>query len=502
MQMNLIAAVATDVAFTVILAVLGVLVIATGVWLLVRFGAAARGAKSASYLVGVVALGVLMRLICAALCGGYRFEMLNYNMMLDYFEETGAKHYYYAADVKVYPLTAYLFFVFGSLGKIFGMASGSASLYFMLKLPLVIADVVTMLIIYKIGKKYVNSQTGVVLAGIFALCPAFFIASGIWGTPITLALPLLAASFYMLVDKKHLGAIMLYALAMLTVREVMWLYPVYLVYYGYLFVRSIVGNAKQKPAFKQAIKDGELSLAYKLPVYFVGAFLLKYLISLPLTYAYYANPFTFINAFFIQPISELGYFTYNGLSVFAVFGKNADTIDITFPTTIFIVVFALLIGAITAVVYSSKKNRAMLPLIGAYGLYTIATYFADSTPVTTITVLTLLLVSYVYVRDRRLLQVFAMTSLPVTVVSMATMAKGEFLNNMSYEQFLAPEYIGSPALSGGAGFALLVICALISVIAHLYLTLVTFDISMSNNRKPLRSIPDASYVKGIKCLFK
>lgn len=68
------------------------------------------------------------------------------------------------------------------------------------------------------------------------------------------------------------------------------------------------------------------------PFIFIASFLLKYVVSLPLIIKDYgANPFTFIYNLFLAPLASLEYFSYNGLSIFNIFGKNAETVNVTFP---------------------------------------------------------------------------------------------------------------------------------------------------------------------------
>ena len=493
----------SGVAFTVIAVLLTLAVLFTAVWLFARFIGAEKSVNAVKYVVAAVAAGVVLRLLTAFFIGGYRFDFTVYNRMIDHFMSNGVTNYYFKFGPEVYPLTFYVVALFGGLGRVFGIASDSAYMSVMIKIPFIVADVVTALILYKIGKKYINAQIGATLAGVFSLCPVFFTASGIWGTSVTLLLPFLAGSFYCLIGKKHFAAIMLYALSMLTVKEAVFLYPLYFVYYLYIFIRSVVRVAKEKKPFGEAVKDENLSLAYKIPVYFVCAFLLKYLVSLPLIAVYMkANPFTFIYELYLAPLAQLDYFSYNGLSIFNIFGYNGDTVNITFPSVIFTVCFALLITGIVCAVYFSKRNRAVLPLLAAYVYYTLATYFLDSGVMSILPVTFLLLLSFGYIKDRRILQVFCVTSVLLTVNALAAMVNGGFMNMLPGSSFVAPSYTGSPLMEAGFALGLNIALSVISVAAHIYLTLVTFDISMSNNRKLLSGREDIGYSEGIKKLFK
>ncbi len=492
-----------DVAFTVIMILLTVAVLFTAIWLIAKFINAPKGVALGKFVIISVSVGVVIRVLCAVFVGGYRPDFTVYNTMLDYFIKNGVAGYYEQNGVVIYPLAFYLIAAFGGLGKIFGIASGSAYLSLMIKIPFVIADVITAVLLYKIAKRYINSQIGVVLSGLYCVCPLFFTASAIWGSALTLLVPMLIASFYFLAEKKHFLALLFYSFALITAKEAMYLYPLFLIYYGYLFVRSIVKNAKNKVQFADALKDGEYSLAYKLPVYFIGMFLIKYLLALPLTLKDFgANPFGFIHHVLLAPIASLDYFSYNGLSIFNIFGKNAEPLSSSFPDVIFTVCFGVLVAGIVAVVYFSKKNRAVLPLLAAYVLYTLATYFLDSAAMSVLPVAALLLFAFIYMKDRRILQIFSVVTLVMVITSLTAFVTGGYFNMLDASAYVAPSYTGSVEMTEGFPLVVLIICSVISVAAHLYMTLVTFDITMSNNRKLMNGKTDVGYFEGIKYLFK
>lgn len=493
-----------DCALIIVMFLLTLVTLATAVWLLAKFINEEKGRNTVKYAAIVVAAGVAIRLLCAVFVGGDRNDFIDYNTAIDYFVNNGVFYYYYKVGVKIYPLSFYMLALFGGLGHAFGLASGSAWLTLLVKIPYIAADAFTAVILYRMGKRHVNSEVGTVLAAVYSLCPVFFAMSGMYGSPLALALPFVLLSFSSLIEKKHLTAIILYALSMLCAKETIYLYPIYLVYYGFLFVRAIVLYAKYRKNIGDngADKPADSDLIYNLPLYAVGAFVLQYVVSLPLIVKdYNANPFKFIYRAFLKPLVTPEYFSYNGLSIYNIFGKNAEAINVTFPSVAFTVCFGVLIFAIVAVVYFSKKNRAVLPLLGAYVLFTIASYFPDSTPVSIIPVLALLLASFVYTKDRRLLQIFSATSLALVPNLLTAMAYGGYFNMLALGEFTSSSYTGVSTLTSGAGLVISIICSIISVAAHLYFTFAAFDITMSNNRKLLTGKNDIGYFKGIARLF-
>lgn len=494
-----------DVTIVVVMLLLTVATIATAVWLLAKFINAGKGGNVAKSVALSVVAGAAIRLLCAAFIGGNRNDFIDCNTAIDYFTNNGVFYYYYKVGVEIYPLSFYMIALFGGMGRAFGLASGSAWLTFMVKIPFIIADICSALIIYNLGKKYINSEVGAVLAALYSLCPVFFAASGIYGSDITLMIPFVLASFAMIVEKRHLTAIVLYSIAMITSKEAIYLYPIYLIYYGYLFVRTIVSYAKyRKGADNSAYnKPSDADLIYKLPLYFLGAFLLQYVVSLPLIVKdYNANPFKFIYRVFLEPLASLKYFSYNGLSIYNILGKNAESINVTFPNVAFTVCFGVLVSAIVAVVYFSKKNRAVLPLLGAYILFTLMSYFPDSEPMSALPILALLIMSFIYTKDRRVLQVFSVVAIMCVLTSLSALAYGGYFNMLNLKEFTSSSYNGTSALSSGPGLVIIIFGSVISVAAHLYFTLTAFDITMSNNRKLLTGKNDIGYFEGVARLFR
>ena len=494
-----------DVTIIVVLLLLTVATIATAVWLLAKFINAGKGGNVAKSVALSVVAGAAIRLLCAAFIGGNRNDFIDCNTAIDYFTNNGVFYYYYKVGVKIYPLSFYMIALFGGMGRAFGLASGSAWLTFMVKIPFIIADICSALIIYNLGKKCVNSEVGAVLAALYSLCPVFFAASGIYGSDITLMIPFVLASFAMIVEKRHFTAIVLYSIAMITSKEAICLYQIYLIYYGYLFVRTIVSYAKyRKGADNSAYnKPSDADLIYKLPLYFLGAFLLQYVVSLPLIVKdYNANPFKFIYRVFLEPLASLKYFSYNGLSIYNILGKNAESINVTFPNVAFTVCFGVLVSAIVAVVYFSKKNRAVLPLLGAYILFTLMSYFPDSEPMSALPILALLIMSFIYTKDRRVLHVFSVAAIMCVLTSLSALAYGGYFNMLNLKEFTSSSYNGTSALSSGPGLVIMIFGSVISVAAHLYFTLTAFDITMSNNRKLLTGKNDIGYFEGVARLFR
>ena len=143
-----------------------------------------------------------------------------------------------------------------------GLDQNSVLMQLIIKLPLIIGDIATALLLYEAGKKYLNEYVGTILAALIMLCPVFIFASSVWSSVYSLLTPIGLGSFYALVNKKHSIALTLYGFAMLLTREASYLFPLYLVYFGYIWAKSLVNLSKKEGDCK-----GNTIIAIKIVVF-------------------------------------------------------------------------------------------------------------------------------------------------------------------------------------------------------------------------------------------
>ena len=143
-----------------------------------------------------------------------------------------------------------------------------------------------------------------------------------------------------------------------------------------------------------------------------------------------------------------------------------------------------------------------MPILGAYILFTLMSYFPDSEPMSALPILALLIMSFIYTKDRRVLHVFSVAAIMCVLTSLSALAYGGYFNMLNLKEFTSSSYNGTSALSSGPGLVIMIFGSVISVAAHLYFTLTAFDITMSNNRKLLTGKNDIGYFEGVARLFR
>lgn len=500
---------ATDILLVVFLLLMTIAVILLAIWLISKFinkapDAKLKGGMKFTSIIAIVAVvGVVLRILLSFMIKGYREEFNIIMKAINNFMANGFSGFYTENGVIMYPLTYFIYGIFGGLANIFGVVSTSIFMQFFIKLPLIICDTISIIVLYKLVRKYTNGFIACIIAGIFSLCPIFFFTSGVWGSTFSILTLGLMLTMYFLSQKKYLPLTITYALCLLTSKDAIYIFPLIAVFMSYHFIKAFITISKQKPKnLHEIMTNKEMSLSILIPLYFIGSLLMMYLLSLPMIITdYKANFFTWIYKLFLLPIVDLKYFGFNALNIFNLFGKNAALLGVEFPSAVFAVLFGVLITAIVIIIYLSKKNRANLVLIAAYIVMTLATYFIDFRELNLVPILGLLLVSFILIKDKRILQIFGVLSFTLIFNASSVLVNAGYLNNASDALLNTSTnifYTGSIILNGAYGVTVSIICSVLNIITHLYFTKVLLDISMSNKRKLFNGGDNITFLKGIK----
>ncbi len=498
---------AKEIVITIIFACLTILTILLSTLGFVRNIGKEKGRERFKTLAIILTGGFVIRILLALFIGGNRYDLTELSTATNYFSEYGFADYYALYDVKVFPLAYYVFGVFGSLASLLGIARGTVYFYLFLKLPLIVADLLSACIVYFISKKFFNERIGLISAALVSLCPAFFLSSAVWGAQEILCVPLLLFSFYALISKKNFTAIIVYSLAMITNKNALFVFPLILVYYAYYFVLAIketvtLKNSGGDFSLKNVITLENTKSAIIIPCAVICSFLLQYLVTLPLSLtSFNANPFSTAYHLFIEPVFTAERFTFNGLGVYSIFGKNASLLPSGFPTLAFTIILLVLTLIIVCVVYFSKKNRAATPLIAALVYYTILCYGFDTTVNLVVPALFMVIVAFVFTKDKRLLLVILLSSTAFVLGFSSVMANGNFFGLEGIDAFKGATLYSLSSVVSSATKVVLIISAVLSVLSHLLLAFVTFDVTINDSRSLLLYKENASFNEAVKNLF-
>jgi len=471
---------ATDTFISVLFVIATVATLAVAVWLLVKFANLSKGqANLVKILAIIVGVGVILRIVFALLITGNRMDHSIIYSAITHWTKYGPKTYiernYFKAGEYLYPISFYVFGFLGGTAVNLGLDQSSVAVQLIVKLPLIIADVFTAIVIYKAGKRFINEYVGVVLAAIVMICPVFIFASSVWGSVYSLFLPFVVASFYFLATKKYVFSIALYALSMLVVREASYLFPIFLIYYAYACVRSVVD-------YKNSGNKDDLSNVIAIPATVIVMTIVNYLICLPITASHSGgNFFSYVYEIYLNPLVNFRYFANNSLSIYNILMKGGVGVDILFPNVIFTVLFAVVVTAFAAVIYLARRNRAVVALGGAYLFFLLNTCYVDFSAPAVVLILPLLLLAFVFIKDKRILKIFAAESVLAIINMSAVFVYGGYYNSLDPSAFSTNNYTGTPIMANTvSGLVISIVLSVLSIAVCLYFTKVVMDIAMSN----------------------
>lgn len=430
----------------------------------------------------ILSIGFVLRIVFALCIRGYRAD---YGMITDMFadlKENGIYGYYGGEATKtLYPVPYFIYMIFGGLSNVMGLSDLPLGAQFMVKLPLIIADLFAAYAVYRLCRKYFNVRVGYVLAAFVCVCPIFFIGSSIWVTPIVFTATFMLYACYFLTRKKYAATIAFATAAAFSSKEGIYLFPIVLVFCAYHFVRAIINIKHDKPKNGDLLTDNYRA-AISVPVSFILSVVGAYLIGLFMFAGYSYNIFVYIYEFLLEPLVDWSYFTYNGLSVYAMFGQNGAQPSARFPAWVFVGIFLAILLAVVCVVYFTKRNRATMVMLAAYVLFTLQVYYPGTSAISMTSVFAVLLAAYALVRDKRLLYVLLLCGLAYVINSSSALSFAGQLNNLSAYEL---DKEATTLMAGSSMAAVPIVCSVFVFISHLYFTYVSVSVGMSGQKRLL-----------------
>lgn len=496
-----------DTILSVAFILLTVVSVVLLIWLLVKYiNMKSIPDNTPLVLLLITAVGVLIRFGLSFVSAGNRQEVYALYEAAKEWSKYGPdqyiSRYYFQTGKFVYPLQyLYAGITAGSLLSA-GFDESSLIIQVIFKLPLIIADVCTALVVYSASRKYLNVHSGLILAGFIMFCPVFIFASAVWTSVYSALAALLAVSFYAIVNKKYPLAMAVYGIALLLVRDATYLFPLYAVYFIYIWLKQIktIGSGEGD------IKTAKIN-AWAIPVTAAGVIIAQYLICLPLTLEKFSgNFFSYFYQIFLYPLKELEFYSNNALSIYNIFGRGGWATDVIFRdqrAVWFIAAFAVIIAAVTAIVYFYAKNRAVLVFVASYSLFLLHTSFFDFTVTSLIPSLVLLLMSFIFIKDKRLLKVMLAESLLVMLMMLFVFISGGYFNNLPMSVFTSVDYIGNMQLTSSVwGMVAAISLSVLSIANFAYMTMVLIQITMSEKRATLGGNEKAGMLTSLKYFLK
>lgn len=481
---------ASSVTVIVLFTILTIALALVAVFLIGKYHAVAEedtekvGKLKTVYMIGIIfAVGLLIRLLLTFLVNG---EGSNYSRVYELANNVvkinGGFDGYTTGFIGIAPLTGYLYALFTGMGINFGVGQDEIMMQLFVKLPYLLADIATFFVIYYIAHKYVNRYVALVIAGLYYLNPLFFVMSSMWGSEYSLLILAVLLMLWFLLKKNVFGMVVATSAAVLISPDAVFLAPVVAVYLIYLLVKAIIKIVRTKPSFDMLFKDSTLYNVFYVPLCIVLGFALIYLVSLP---AYFPDGVVgfgeVMSQLFVKPFlyasgeGALYYFSENGLSIYTIFTQNYKTLGTNFPTLLFVGLFIALIVAIVLVVFLLRRNRANILLLASFVALTVSIYFMGANEWAITPSLILMLFGFAVAKDKRILKVFTLLSVFVTLNALLAMLGGNQITSA-----LLPETFSMA--SDGVLNTFSILLSVLTVLTHIYYTVIVLDVSLTKHR--------------------
>lgn len=139
--------------------------------------------KQERFFLGIVLVaGFLIRMIASLLYDGYETDINCFMSWSDMVYENGFGSFYHLDGFTDYPPGyMYVLYLLGLVRNIFDIQWFSKVSFILLKMPSILCDLVTSILLYKVASKKMRYVPSVVLAGVYLLTPAIILDGAVWG---------------------------------------------------------------------------------------------------------------------------------------------------------------------------------------------------------------------------------------------------------------------------------------------------------------------------------
>ena len=239
------------------------------------------------------------------------------------------------------PLYMYALAPIGAIANALQDVMGGAITTLILKMPSILADIITSILLYKFAKRYLDSKWAMVIGLIYAANPATWINSAAWGQVDSFFTMLIVIEVMCLTNKKWAGAGIFFALMVLMKPHGIIFTPAI----GLILLIELIRNKNWKPIVI-SVSCGILTLAALLLPFYIRT--------------NFENP-TWIVELYAGTIGQYNYATMNGFNFWVMLGFNitsAETVwhGLTFAQWGMIGIVFSIVLAIVFAVFGSRKN--------------------------------------------------------------------------------------------------------------------------------------------------
>jgi len=331
--------------------------------------------------------GLAVRLVIAPIWTGYGPDVQTFKAWANMAYTIGLPNLYQTKEFLDYPPGyMYVLYILAAIRDWLGLSWDSSAALILIKLPAMIADVVTGYLLYRVAVRHLSPMISVGIAALYVVNPAILINSTVWGQVDSLFMIAAVAYLLMLQEKRFLVASVLLGVAIMLKPQ------------GLLFGPFIVIELLRGRSWRILLK----SLA-------TGA---GTMLALLLPFGILTHGFGWVFKLYFSTLASYAYASLNAFNLMTLFGGNFIELNGTIMS--YQAWGALLTAASLAYcvyLFLRSENRKGAALFLAY-LF-LAAFFTFGVKMHErylFYALLPLLTSFIYVRDSRIMKLFALYS--------------------------------------------------------------------------------------------
>lgn len=298
-----------------------------------------RGENNAMFIIAVMAAAFFIRAVCAVMYKGHQTDMSCFDGWSNIIFSGGITSFYAGDGFHDYPPGyMYVLYMIGAIRSMFNPSGGA--LYFLIKLPAIIVDLLSGFFIYKLAQKKLGDAIGALFAALYLINPAVILNSSLWGQVDTVYTLLTVLMIYLVSEKRMIHSYFVFAVCIFIKPQAFIFTPI--IIYG--IIENVFLPKFNKDAFVKNLLWG------------LGAIAIMFALALPFGIGYVFEQYK-------ATLSSYPHLTVNAFNLWGAFGQNWAGLN-SFTTVLGYVILAVIV-AYSAYVFFKSKNTGKYYFTGA-----------------------------------------------------------------------------------------------------------------------------------------
>lgn len=359
----------------------------------------------------------------------------------------------YSNDAKLtMPMGGVLIYsLLGYLAEAMNIKIFSLGYAILMRMPLIIADVITVYIIYTFAAKHKDEKQAAVYSAIYAFVPLFFFTGSFAAQLECISIAFIIACMICILNKDYITGNVLFMFAIMFSHYALVILPIVLIFDVY----GIIYDEEKR---------------WTIAITMLVSFVIFFLVAMLLSFDSFKDGevFEYFKRIY-QYFKDSAYLTKDAFNIYAVFGANATK---TRSTMVEVMnwLFVVAMSAVPGYIYFKNKNRADLVLFAGVMMVLFATFGACANVAILPLGIAIIVLYLVIVPDNRL---FA---------ALASLASLAFLNiaMIASQSGYIDQIDGAAYKALASNNAALIIFSILTVASVIYLVYVSMDMAYSN----------------------